>query len=291
MEAIQQIRVEEIQIPDYWRRPRRHTPEAQALEAAEAGAPLQAVTLRSVGNPGFPCYHLLAGRDTYEIARYLFEPRVPAIVLGRMSQTEALRIHLEREPARESDSAPSPDRNCSGTRDLLRLVDVIQEKMNALRSRQHRYTWADAAKEYEIPLDRLRHAKRLAERLHPEVRRAFEQGRISFGHAKVMTRFKVRQQSAVLAKIFAKKLSVRALEASVRDAKLNKEDSATRGILDRPSYLVHLEEAIRVQCHLDASLGFDEATKEGRITFQFATRDQFDQFLIRLGVDVNRTWD
>ncbi|BCU08407.1 ParB/RepB/Spo0J family partition protein [Allochromatium tepidum] len=283
MHQIQTLRLEYIDLPAYWPWPPGPAPRQEALRFAEESGLIDPVIVRSVGNPGFPRYELLSGRDSLELARHLFRTDIPAVILD-LTLTEAQEfVRVFNAEEQRSPEATSP----IGRR-LLTIVDEIQSKMGELAQRHIRYTWRQAAKEYGVSPALLSHGCRLQRRLHPVAKEALKRGGISLGHAKALTRFRYKEQPRIVARILERGASVRDIEQSARRRALGAEDGLSEGLIERDPNALALEQAIAEQRGWKARLAYDAEQQRGTLTLEFQNLDILDDILEKMGVDLDR---
>ncbi len=240
----------------------RHTFNDESLNELAASIKstglIQPIIVRKVGSE----YELIAGERRLRAARIAGLDQVPAIVRDVDAVTQAqmaLIENIQREDLNPLDRA-------MGYRTLMDQLGLTQAEL-ATRLGEERSSIAN----YLRLLD-------LAE----PVKAMVKDGRLSLGHAKLIAGVTdILEQERLANLVILRALSVRALEKAIADGPdpvpASTEPSPTQ------TYLKDLERTLTRQLGLRVALRASSKKGKGRLIIHYATLDQFDELLSRLG--------
>ena len=120
--------------------------------------------------------------------------------------------------------------------------------------------------------------------LGEEVQAMVVDGRLSMGHAKILAGIGDKTEQIRLAEIVVNQsLSVRNLERQLQEG----TQPATRSVPTPSPHLVDLEKSISQQLGLRVQVRSASQKGRGRLIVHYASLDQFDDLINRLGVKVD----
>ncbi len=240
----------------------RQTFDEEALEALTASVRelgvLQPVLVRSAESGG---YELIAGERRWRAATRAGLSHIPAIVRDVDNETSLAHAIVENVQRAELNAIEE----AAAFKQLIEDFELTQEQV-ATRVGRSRPAIAHSLRLLQLPVD---------------VQRLIIEGRLSAGHGRVLVTTDATQQSSLVAKVLDEALSVRALEALVRESPAEaettgdaKSDSSPVGAT-KPPALLELEELLgeRFATKVGISLG----NKRGRLTIDFADIDDLER--------------
>ena len=257
--------------------------DALALTLARETGIIAPVTVRKLGNPGFPQYELLSGREYWAIAQQLRAPTVTAVVLEGLTDAEA-RAYVE-----VYDSRTTSLRHGDGIehgQDPLAWADAALIYIDKERGQDPHYSQRSAARALGLDPTTLSHGLRMVRKLRPTARTALRRGSISVGHAKALTAFTGADQDQMVERTILHQASVRIVEGAAAARRTGGTAPISCGVYRRDLELVRLEAQIAAVTGVPVSIEYDKKTKTGRVVLEFANLDVFDGILARIGVSV-----
>lgn len=245
--------------------PRRQFDDAALAELAaslKANGVIQPVIVRQVASG----YQLIAGERRLRAARLAGLATIPAVLKDVDSFTQAqmaLVENIQREDLNPLDRAV-------GYRTLIDQLGLTQSEL-AQRLGEDRSQIANHLRLLD-----------LAEPVQELVRR----GQLSLGHAKVLAGVADPLEQQRLAELVkGQDLSVRNLERLVASPVATPAPVRTAAAAT-PAHLKSLETAISRQLSLRCQVRAT-SKKKGRLVIHYASLDQFDELMKRLGVDLD----
>jgi ParB family chromosome partitioning protein len=245
--------------------PRRQFEDAAIAELAaslKANGVIQPVIVRQVAGG----YQLIAGERRLRAARLAGLATIPAVLKEVDSFTQAqmaLVENIQREDLNPLDRAV-------GYRTLIDQLGLTQSEL-AQRLGEDRSQIANHLRLLD-----------LAEPVQELVRR----GQLSLGHAKVLAGVADPLEQQRLAELVkGQDLSVRNLERLVASPTATPAPARTAAAAT-PAHLKSLETAISRQLSLRCQVRAT-SKKKGRLVIHYASLDQFDELMKRLGVDLD----
>jgi ParB family chromosome partitioning protein len=245
-------------------------PSAEDIRFAEETGILTPVLVRQVGNKAFPQYELLGEEKSWFIAQQLMQPKVPAVILQAISERDAKILVALRKRAK--------------TEDPIRWAKEAEAFLNTKRRYHPRYRLTDAATELGVERTRLSHALRLINRLHPQVQAAVSTGKIKLGHARRLASLPHSDQVRLAKKIVQRRLSVRAVEAAVKEKLEKGKARLIDEPIQKPVYLSQLESKITETVQAKAQIDYEAASQSGVLRLRFHDLEELQGLLQRLGV-------
>jgi ParB family chromosome partitioning protein len=210
-------------------------------------------------------YELVAGQRRLLAAKAAGLSAIPAIVrqVDRISQAQmALIENIHREDL-------NPIERAQAYRAIVQEVGLTQAQL-AERLGEDRSAIANYLRLLELP---------------QKVQTMVRDGRLSLGHAKVIAGVPdILRQEKLADTAVSQELSVRSLERLVQEGgspAIAKEKAA-------PSpHIKDLERSISRQLGMKVSVRASPRKGRGKLTIQYATLDQFDQLMGRLGIKLD----
>lgn len=259
-----------VELPVDQIRPNPHQPRRQFNEESlaalansmKAAGVIQPVVVRQVGNS----YELIAGERRLRAAKLAGLTTIPALIRETDAITQAqlaLIENIQREDLNPIDRA-------EGYRLLIDQLGLTQAEL-ATRLGEDRSSIAN----YLRLLD-----------LQEDVRQHLRHGRLSVGHAKVLLAVQDPAEQSRLADLAVKQdLSVRNLERVVSHGP---SAIPTRQTRPAPSaHILDLEKSIARELGMRVNVRANPRSKgKGKLIIHYASLDQFDTLLARLGVSV-----
>jgi ParB family chromosome partitioning protein len=240
--------------------PRRQINEASIAELAasmKSTGVIQPVIVRKVESG----YQLIAGERRWRAARLAGLTAVPAIVRDVDSFTQAqmaLIENIQREDLNPMDRAQS-------YRALIAQLGLTQAEL-AARLGEDRSSIANFLRLLELT---------------PEVQRRVHEQQLSLGHGKILAGVDDAKEQERLAKlVIDKELSVRALEKLIQDPHEAPGHAAAK--TSPSAHIQDLERSISRQIGMRVQVRSGKG--KGRLVIHYATLDQFDELLTRLGI-------
>ena len=237
--------------------PREHFEEAAVAELAasikEKGL-LQPVSVRKFGSG----YQLIAGERRLRASKAAGLSKIPAIVFDVTSDEEMMELSLIENVQRED---LSPIEEAKAYRALIDECFLTQEEV-AIRVSKHRSSVANTLR-----------LLLLAE----SVREALDAGKISMGHARALLGLEeTRQQEALCREIVSNGLSVRKVEALVRNAKNGGSPTKLRPTPKDP-HVASVEENLRTR--FGTGVNIKRKGSKGKIEIEFYSMDDLERLL------------
>ncbi len=244
--------------------PRRAMDEASVAELAaslKGTGLIQPIVVRRVGD----AYQLIAGERRWRAAKLAGLATVPAILREVDAFTQAQMALVENIHRKDLN----PVDRASAYRALMQQLGLTQAEL-AGRLGEDRSSIAN----YLRLLD-------LAE----PVRMMLAEERISMGHAKLLAGVAdVLEQERLANLVLAQGLSVRNLERLVQDGP---GENATRSSPAVSAHIQDLEKSLSRQLGLRVQVRSSGKKGQGRLVFHYASLDQFDELLGKLGASTD----
>jgi len=257
--AAGEIAVDQI-VPNPHQPRRTINPAAIAELAAslKSNGVIQPIVVRRVAQG----YELIAGERRWRAAQQAGLKSIPAVVkeVDRFAQAQmALVENIQREDLNPMDRA-------AGYRTLIEKLNLTQAEL-ALRLGEERSTIANHLRLLELP---------------ETIRNWVKDGKISLGHAKLLAGVSnVAEQEHLAKLVLAKEISVRELERQIESrAAASKKTKAGASA----AYYNDLEKSLARQIGLRVNVKASAKKGQGRIVIHYATLEQFDQLMTRMGV-------
>jgi ParB family chromosome partitioning protein len=250
--------------------PNPHQPRKQMNDAgiAELAASLkstgliQPIIVRQVGES----YELIAGERRWRAAKVAGLATIPAIVRSVDSFTQAqmaLVENIQRENLNPIDRAQA-------YRTLMSQLGLTQQEL-ATRLGEDRSTIANHLRLLD-----------LAEPLQVML----VDGRLTLGHAKILAGVPdILEQDRLANLVVSQELSVRNLERLLQDAATATPSPTRSAGAPASAHLLDLEKSLTRQLGLRVQLRSAAKKGKGRLILHYASLDQFDELLSRLGVN------
>ena len=237
--------------------PREHFGEEAVAELAasikEKGL-LQPVSVRKFGSG----YQLIAGERRLRASKAAGLSKIPAIVFDVTSDEEMMELSLIENVQRED---LSPIEEAKAYRALIDECFLTQEEV-AIRVSKDRSSVANTLR---LLL------------LAQSVREALDAGKISMGHARALLGLEeTRQQEALCRDIVSNGLSVRKVEALVRNAKNGGSPTKLRPTPKDP-HVASLEENLRTR--FGTGVNIKRKGSKGKIEIEFYSMDDLERLL------------
>jgi ParB family transcriptional regulator, chromosome partitioning protein len=235
---------------------------AELTASLKSNGLIQPIVLRKVGDR----YQLIAGERRLRAARMAGLVNVPFVLRDVDSFTQAqmaLVENIQRQDLNPIDRA-------EGYRTLVTQLGLTQAEL-AGRLGEDRSSIAN----YVRLLD-------LAE----SVRESVRGGRLSLGHAKLLAGVSDPLEQERLGQlVIAQGLSVRNLERLIQDQAA--PPPSPRTVSTRSAHLADLEKNLARQLGMRVQVRRSGRSQKGRLVIHYASLDQFDELLNRLGVSVD----
>ena len=246
--------------------PRRQFDETGLSDLAaslKSNGIIQPIIVRRVGDR----FELVAGERRLRAAKLANMATIPAIVreVDAFTQAQmALVENIHREDL-------NPMERAAAYRALLEQLGLTQAEL-ARRLGEDRSTVANFL--------------RLLDLAEP-VRGMVRDGRLSLGHAKVLAGVSdILEQERLGKLVVSQGLSVRNLERLVQSPATA---TPTKPIKQVSPHLQELEKTFARQLGMRVQIRSGTNNAKGRVVIHYASLDQFDQLLDRLGVDAEQT--
>ena len=246
--------------------PRRSFNQAALEELAaslKSTGMIQPIIVRSMGEGR---YELVAGERRWRAAQLAGLPTISAIArdVDRLTQAQmALIENIQREDLNPLDRAMA-------YRELIGQLGLSQGEL-AGRLGEDRST--------------VNHYLRLLE-LPAKLQDYIRDGRISLGHARVLlTIDNQAEQERIGELIVSQGLSIRNVERLLNTLS-GKPLKAPKAPAASPAHLADLEKTLARSLGMRVQLKAGSVKGRGRVTIHYASLDQFDAFLSRLGITV-----
>lgn len=239
----------------------RQTFDEDALDALTASVRelgvLQPVLVRSKPDGTF---ELVAGERRWRAATRAGLERIPAIVRDVDDETSLAHAIVENVQRAELN----PIEEAAAFQQLIDEFSLTQEQV-AQRVGRSRPAIANGLRLLQLPID---------------IQRLIVEGRLSAGHGRVLVSVDEKDRGALVADVLDNGLSVRALEAKVRDdaPASTSEDSGDRSAAvgsTKPPALLELEELLGDR--FDTKVGITLGAKRGRLVIDFADIDDLER--------------
>ncbi|HET6251600.1 MAG TPA: ParB/RepB/Spo0J family partition protein [Tepidisphaeraceae bacterium] len=242
--------------------PRRQMNEASIAELAaslKSTGLIQPIVVRKVGDE----YQLIAGERRWRAAKLAGLSAVPAL-LREASSFEQAQMALVENIQREN---LNPIDRAAAYKTLLSQLGLTQAEL-ANRLGEDRSTIAN-------------HLRLLD--LADEVQTMVIDGRLSLGHAKIMAGLPDKTEQVRLATLVVNQsLSVRNLERQLQEP----TQSTARETPDPSPHMAELEKSLSQQLGMRVQVRSAATKGRGRMVLHYATLDQFDDLVQRLGVKI-----
>lgn len=253
--------------------PRRTFDMAQLAELAQSirvNGIIQPLVVKPLADAGGERrYELIAGERRWRAARMAGLSEVPAVLQEVDGWTQAQLALVEN--IQRSD-LPVLER-AAAYRTLLRELGLTQAEL-ASRLGEDRSVIANHLRLLELP---------------EGVQQLLAAGELSFGHAKLIAGVADPAEQVRLARLVVSQgLSVRNLERVIQSASVTPPagaaDAGDKAKLGREAHYARLEKTISAELGMRVQLRANKG--KGKITIHFATLEQFDELMEKLGVDV-----
>ncbi len=257
-EALSMIAIDALQPGRYQPRTRMDPePLAELAESIRSQGVMQPILARPIGAGR---YEIVAGERRWRAARMAGLTSVPALVRevpDRQALAAALIENLQREDLNPIEEAVG----------VKRMIEEFG------------MTHVDAAQVLGRSRTAITNALRLLE-LAPPVQELVREGRLDMGHARALLVLPALKQIELAREAVAKQLSVRQVEQLV--AGLGKRAPArARAKTDRD--VARLEEEWSQRLGTAVNIQTGSKAGSGKLVIQYASLDQLDAFLRRLG--------
>jgi ParB family transcriptional regulator, chromosome partitioning protein len=247
--------------------PRRAFDDAGLADLAasmKSNGVIQPIVVRQVADsvPGAETYQLIAGERRFRAAKLAGLDTIPAIVRDVDSFTQAqmaLVENIQREDLNPLDRA-------QGYRALLDQLGLTQAEL-AARLGEDRSSIANFLRLLD---------------LSPPVQALVREGRLSVGHAKLLVGAERSEQERLANLVVAQELSVRNLERLLSGAPVTPAAKAS----PVSAHVQDLEKTLARQLGMRVQVKSMKKGK-GRLVIHYASLDQFDELLGRLGVQAD----
>lgn len=263
--TLRQIDVDLLQPGRY--QPRRTFMPAALEELAgsiRAEGVLQPIIVRPLPGSTPLRYEIVAGERRWRAAQLAGLQSIPALVRtpdDRSALVQALVENIQREDLDPVETA----------RGVQRLIDEFQ------------LTHDEAARRLGRSRDAISHLLRILQ-LEPGVLTEVAQGRLSFGHAKLLVTLPQRMQQQLAEEVAHKQLSVRALEQRIRAARALSEPSQQPTVSSRRDPdIVRLEQRVGEMIGTETRVDYEPGSSRGRISLSFHSLEILEGILERLG--------
>ena len=242
--------------------PRRQFDEAGLSELAaslKSNGVIQPIIVRRVGDR----FELVAGERRLRAAKLANMPTIPAIVRELDSFTQAQMALVENIHREDLN----PMERAAAYRALIEQLGLTQ---------------AELAKRLGEDRSTVTNFLRLLDLAEP-VRTMILDGRLSLGHAKVLAGVSdILEQERLGKLVVSQGLSVRNLERLVQSPAAPTPAKPTKQV---SAHLHELEKSFARQLGMRVQIRSGTNKAKGRVVIHYASLDQFDQLLDRLGVD------
>jgi ParB family chromosome partitioning protein len=221
---------------------------------------------------GVQMYELIAGERRLRAFTLLGRSTIPALVQKVDDRTSAVLALIEN--VQREDLNP-------------------MERAHGLQKLMHEFSFSQQDLATRVGLDRSTVANLLRlNDLDPHTASALREGAITTGHAKALLGLSdVAVRKVLVGRIVSEGLSVRELEATVRQASASGAPASSSGRLP-PSGRVISAQVADLERRIGAHLGTDVSLKTGRkagsgsITIKFGSHGQFEGLMERIGFDL-----
>jgi ParB family chromosome partitioning protein len=214
---------------------------------------------------GSPRYQLIAGERRWRAAKLAGIEAIPAIIRDVDNPTQsqlALIENIHRQDLNPIDRA-------MGYRSLIDQLGLTQAEL-AGRLGEERSGIANYL--------------RLLELAEP-VKAMIADGRLTLGHGKLLAGVPdVLEQHKLAQSVIAQEMSVRALERTIQSRAGNTPPPPPPAMAGSNAHLQDLERSLGRQLGMKVQLRSTAKKGKGRLIIHYATLDQFDDLMSRLGV-------
>jgi len=262
---IQSLDIDQLVAGRY--QPRRHIDEAYLAELAQSIRQfgiIEPLVARPLANGD---YEILAGHMRWQAARQASLTRIPVVVRNADDQTAAAIALVENLLRRELNPVEEG-----------RALQRLREEFNL--------TQAQLAELLGISQTAISRALGLLS-LDPTVQTHIEEGRLEAGHGKTLLSLPGEMQFQLAEQAVAEGWSVRELERR-RAALVGKPHQSVAPPTPRDPNLAQLEKRLRERLATPVRLRYDAVRGRGRIEIGFASLDECNGLLERLGLQEGR---
>lgn len=247
---------------------RKFTPEALAelAESIRTEGVVQPIIVRPLPGMTPPRYEIIAGERRWRAAQLAGLQRIPSLVRStddRSTLVQTLVENIQREDLNPVETA----------RGVERLIGEFQ------------LTHVEAARRLGRSRDAITHLLRIL-KLEPPVLAQVEDGRLSFGHAKLLVGLPQSTQLSMAEETVNNGLSVRALERRIRSLDSNPKQSPDT-TARRDADIVRLEQQVGEIVGAVTRVDYEPGRGRGRISFTFHSLEALEGILERLGYSQN----
>jgi ParB family chromosome partitioning protein len=245
--------------------PRRQFDEASLIELAaslKSNGVIQPIIVRRVDDR----FELVAGERRLRAAKLANMTTIPAIVRELDSFTQAQMALVENIHREDLN----PMERATAYRALIDQLGLTQ---------------AELAKRLGEDRSTVTNFLRLLDLAEP-VRAMIRDGRLSLGHAKVLAGVSdILEQERLGKLVVSQGLSVRNLERLVQSPAIPPSATPTK---HASAHLQELEKTFARHLGMRVQIRSGSNKAKGRVVIHYASLDQFDQLLEKLGVDADR---
>lgn len=232
---------------------------AQLAESIEQKGILQPILVRESNGK----YEIVAGERRFRAAERIGLEQVPAMIVGDLSDSEALEVSLIENLQRDD---LNPMELAQGYERLLTEFSLTQLELS-VRIGKERSSIANTLRLLQLPV---------------EIKEKIASGRLREGHARAILALGSERDQLLLAhKIIEEDLTVRAIEEIIYGPKRRKRGRSLK-LKSRPVEIASAETSLKQK--LGTAVTIQRGLKRGKITIQFYGDDDLTRILDILGV-------
>jgi ParB family chromosome partitioning protein len=238
---------------------------ASLAESIKVAGIIQPIVVRQVSDAP-PTYEVIAGERRYRAAQLAGLGKIP-VILRKVDPLEQSQLALIENIHRED---LNPIDRAMAYREMIRQTGGTHADI-AARLGEERSGIANYIRLLELP---------------EGCRQLVRQGSVSVGHAKLLCGLEDPNEIDRLAKlVVAQQMSVRALEKLIKEGpKAPAESKPAKSITP---HIADLERQISRDLEMRAEVKQARKGGKGRLVIHYASLDQFDELLSRLGVKMD----
>lgn len=245
--------------------PRKRFDEASLASLAESikvAGIIQPLVVRQVGDH----YEVIAGERRFRAAQLAGLEKIP-VILRKVDALEQSQLALIENIHRED---LNPIDRAMAYRDMARQTNLTHADI-AARLGEDRSSIANFIRLLELP---------------EATRELVRQGSVSVGHAKLLAGLEDPNEIDRLAQlVITQQLPVRALEKLLKDGP--KAPTAAPAVKPVIPHIVDLERQISRDLQMRTEVKQAKKNGKGRLVIHYASLDQFDELMNRLGVKMD----